>query len=253
MTEIENNSTSSVNTMLEIDIINLANTNKCVICLDNFTDLHQICCISSLVCNNCITILENEENKYCPLCRKKLNVTYEYDYIYNIKKILQKYLLYSVNFILIIIYIVYFYNTYKTLKNDNKYDNVYTSNNNDLIILYSFINLLIFYPLNIILFNIVVFNKIIITSNNKVTFYYNLITLLYLLVFIIYINRNISEDNRYHIFLYYCYIQEFIYKFIFVVLVILTLLTTCAQSIIYTRNNLKKKMKILINNNYTSL
>ena len=113
---------------------------KCAICFDNIEDiegqmLNKLCvCTDSLVCNECLIYLENNDIKNCPVCRADLNFNTIKKYVFNIRTVLS----YYINFIFFIVCNVIIYNVSIYLKyynNNSEYPLVSNNNYNDLFII----------------------------------------------------------------------------------------------------------------------
>jgi hypothetical protein len=113
---------------------------RCAICFDNIKDiedhmLNKLCvCMDSLVCNECLIYLENNDIKNCPVCRGDLNFNIIKQYVFNIRIVLS----YYINFILFILCNVIIYNIsiYFKYYNDNStYPLISNTNYNNLFII----------------------------------------------------------------------------------------------------------------------
>lgn len=154
----------------------------CVICREELQELgklNKICkCVDSLVCDNCVSILEDNNSKKCPVCRSNLVLKKKYHLLYNLKVLFKKqpYILSYIFFIIIVnvsLYLKYYKinDNYPDIK-ENQYNyksEIYTKNLSRKLVLNNIIfqKNVFFLILNTI--HIVVFPLTIFTLNSLLT------------------------------------------------------------------------------------
>lgn len=115
----------------------------CMICHETPERLNKICiCNESLVCNDCLKILNSENTNFCPICRSVLRVEVGHDRNKFLKKI-------AFNIFLLIL--LFFVELYPVISNINNYNNntdlIY---NKDFQYFITYFNILIIQPLTLL-------------------------------------------------------------------------------------------------------